>query len=878
MASDKLDRYRSKRDFGKTPEPQDEPAAARPKKKGKELAFVVQKHAASRLHYDFRLELDGVMLSWAVPKGPSFDPKDKRLAVQTEDHPISYNSFEGTIPKGQYGAGTVIVWDRGSWVPEGDPHKGLADGKLLFTLHGHKLAGLWELVRIAKGHEKQPPWILFKKHDEFERPHADYDVITALPDSVVSKPPPGPPQPWKSVRGSGFSRDSSPATQRSPSTLLASAPKTSLPATLAPQLATPSTSLPSEANAWLYEIKFDGYRLLTRIDEKGKPKLLTRNGHDWTTKMPRLARELAAQKIKNAWLDGEIVVLNDDGLPDFGALQLAFDGRKASDAIVYFLFDLPFLDGRDLRKLPQVDRRRLLQHRLQQALPANADGGALRLSAELEGSPADLFASASRLGLEGLIAKRCDAPYRSARSNAWLKLKTRLRQEFVVAGFTDRGGQRGAAEIGSLLLGVFDAKRLVSVGSVGTGWNGQLAADLKKRLVKIERDKPPFADGAAAVGSGRFSKRSPAPPRWVEPKLIAEVEFAEWTSDGQVRHASFLGLRDDKPAKQVVREENSVGGASAPIRAGGSQKIGAEAPPTKNQSKASPQMKITNPDRVIDEKSGLTKLDLVRYYDSVADWMLPHLKGRPCSLVRGPNGIGGELFFQKHAESLKITGLKQLDPAIDPEHEPLISIPSATALVGAAQMNVIEIHTWNALARRFETPDRIVFDLDPGEGVGWKKVQEAARLLHSFLDDLGLKAWLKTSGGKGLHIVVPIAAKLDWETVKGFSRDVVQHIAKVIPDRFVAKSGPKNRVGKIYIDYLRNSQGATTVAAFSARARPGLGVSMPVAWEQLDEIKSGDQWTIANTREYLSFEKNDPWAGYWKSRQGLAKAVKRLGG
>ena len=839
--TDPLDRYRAKRDFGRTPEPSGELGAS-----GGELAFVVQKHAATRLHYDFRLELDGVMLSWAVPKGPSYDPREKRMAVQVEDHPISYNSFEGTIPAGQYGAGTVIVWDKGTWEPVGDPRAGLAAGKLVFALHGQKMAGLWEFVRIAKPGDRQVAWLLFKKHDAYERPKEEYDVVTALPDSVVARPL-GPASKAASPGASQRSAKADGATS------LAAAVKAPLPAKLGPQLATLATGLPPGGD-WTFEIKFDGYRLMTRI-EKGVPRLITRGGHDWSARMPGLARELAGLGLDSAWLDGEIVVLGENGVPSFNALQSAFD-RRDPEGIVYFVFDIPYFEGYDLRQAPLRERRELLRTTLGSKPPDR-----IRFSADFDADPASILQSASNLNLEGIIAKRGDAPYVSQRTQTWLKLKCRQRQEFVVGGFTDRGDDAAAAEVGSLLLGVHDGQRgLVCVGGVGTGWDGRTAAALKARLVRLEASASPFATDAAAR-KARWSKRPAGSERWVAPQLVAEVSFADWTPDGRIRHAVFEGLRADKPPTEVVRERASTPEGAMPL--GTRQRSGST--------------KVSNPGRVVDASTGATKLDLVRYYESVAEWMVPHLQGRPCSLVRGPEGIAGELFFQKHADKLRIPDVRELDPSLWPGHAALLEVPTATAIAGAAQVNVIEFHTWNAQVRNIDRPDRMVFDLDPGEGVSWKRVQEAAALTRSLLADLGLQAWLKTSGGKGLHVVVPIAPRHDWATVKGFSQALVQHLAGVIPDRFVSKSGPKNRVGKVFVDYLRNSHGATTAAAYSARARPGLGVSMPVPWEMLDSLRSGAQWTVSTAREHLSFHGADPWADYWKARQSLARAMKLLG-
>lgn len=865
-AADPLQHYRAKRDFSRTPEPQD--AATAP---GAARSFVVQKHAATRLHYDFRLELDGVLLSWAVPKGPSFDPADKRMAVRTEDHPLSYASFEGTIPKGQYGAGTVIVWDRGHWTPVGDPRAGLAEGKLVFDLHGQKLAGRWELVRIRKpGEERQDPWILFKKRDAHARPRAEFDVVSALPDSVVTHPlaPAAPPLAAPALGGAArrLGKDGTapaPPDGADGDLGLPGARRAALPATLAPQLATLASAVPA-AGEWLCEIKFDGYRVLARL-ERGRARLFTRNGHDWTERMPELAEELQRLPLRSGWLDGEIVVIGADGTPDFNALQNAFDGRRSA-ALAYYLFDLPFLDGQDLREVPLQARRA----RLQRLLAGHA-GERLRYSDSFPGAPAEVLHAACRTGLEGVIAKRADAPYRSQRTDTWLKLKCQQRQEFVVGGYTDRANASG--EIGSLLLGVHDdAGRLRFVGSVGTGWDAAAARDLHRRLARLKADQPPFDDGAA-VKRGRWTRRPAGSERWVRPRLVVEVAFGDWTPAGQIRHAVFAGVREDKPARAITREtavDPPAAAAPAPAATGRSRAAA-------TATKAVPAgVKVTNPQRVIDPQSGLTKLDLVRYYDSVAERILPHLRGRPVSLVRGPNGIGGPLFFQKHGEKIGIPGIKELDPALWPGHDALLEIDSREALLGAAQMNVIEFHTWNSMSRHIDRPNRIVFDLDPGEGVAWKAMQEAAQLVRGLLDELALPAWLKTSGGKGLHVVVPIAPRWDYDTVKDLSQAVVVHLARTLPERFVAKSGAGNRIGRIFVDYLRNGHGATTAIAFSARARPGLGVSMPVPWDDIPRLKGGAQWTVADAREHLSFERADPWADYWTTRTSIVKAARAL--
>ncbi|MEX3961895.1 DNA ligase D [Paraburkholderia sp. EG286B] len=828
-SSPPLSRYGKKRDFRVTPEPA--PPAASPPAENGHLGFVVQKHWASRLHYDFRLELDGVLLSWAVPKGPCYDPKEKRMAIHVEDHPADYAGFEGTIPAKQYGAGDVIVWDRGSWEPVGDPREGMTAGKLVFRLHGEKLAGLWELVRISKPDDRQDQWMLFKKRDAWAQPLAEYDVIKALPDSVTAKP--------LGLIEDRAPRVARPARSESSEMDLSAAVPAPLPARLEPQLATLAPSLPASGD-WITEAKLDGYRMLSRI-AKGRVRLITRGGHDWTASFPALAAEVEALALDSAWLDGEITVLKN-GLPSFAALQDAIDGNANQD-IVYFLFDLMYLDGKDLRKVPLWSRRMLLARHL-----ANA-GEHIRFSEDFEAPPAQLFEAASGLGLEGLMLKRRDAPYESGRTQTWLKAKSRLRQELVICGFTGRGGKDG--EIGSLLLGYYADGKLRDAGSVGTGWDARTARDLWARLTPLEVDAAPFEVDVAR--SRRWARRSAGSERWVRPELVAEVEFADWTADGVIRQASFRGLRIDKPPSGVVRE-------------GG--KTQAPEPQLK--------LKITHPERVVDPSTGVTKADLVRYYASIAERILPHLKARPIAMVRAPAGIAEDLFFQKHAERTGMPGLTAHDRSLWPNHPPLLTVDTVDALLSTAQMNAVEFHTWNSTVRRLDKPDRVIFDLDPGEGVKWGRVQEAALLVQTLLSELGLQAWLKTSGGKGLHVVVPLAPRLDYDAVKSFSQAFVRHLAKTIPERFSATAGASNRVGKVYVDYLRNGKAQTTAAAFSARARPGMGVSMPVAWAQLNDLKSGAQWTVQTAREYLSFQQQDPWADYWSAAQSLASAIKLL--
>ncbi|WP_457424271.1 DNA ligase D [Roseateles sp. P5_E7] len=630
---------------------------------------------------------------------------------------------------------------------------------------------------------------------------------------------------------------------------LSKAVKAPFPAKLEPQLATLTQGPPAGAN-WVIENKFDGYRVLVRI-QGGKVRLITRNGNDWTDKLKSLTAEVEQLDIKQAWLDGEMVVLNEHGVPDFNMLQNAIDNSRSANLQLY-LFDAPFLGDLDLRAVPLRARRQVLENLLEQNTSDR-----IRFSEQLNAAPRDVLEAACRLGLEGVMLKDPDAPYVGRRSESWLKLKCQRRQEFVVVGFTDRAN--APRDVGAMLLGYYENGKLRYGGSVGTGWSSAQGGELQAMLLKLETKEPPV--DAAMVTPGRWSKRRSGAERWVKPTMVVEVAFGEWTPDGHVRHATFRGVRTDKPAKSIKREEAAAAGAP-------SRQAAVTAPAFK--------VKVSNPQRVIDPTTGTTKLQLVEFYKAIAPWMLPHLKDRPVSLVRGPSGIGGELFFQKHSEA-KMPGMTELDPALWPGHDALLAVNSVEALVHAAQFNVIEFHTWNSTSKRIDDPDRVIFDLDPGEGVTWAHIQEAAVLTHGLLEQLGLKAWLKTSGGKGLHVVVPLAPKLDYETVKHFSQNVVQHMAKVIPQRFVAKSGGSNRVGKIFVDYLRNGHGQTTAAAFSARARPGMGVSIPVSWEQLPDIKSGAHWTIATAPDYMASQRDDPWIDYWKSRQTLTQARKLLG-
>jgi len=840
---DALKLYKSKRDFSVTSEPAE---GGQPGKDA--LSFVIQKHWASRLHYDFRLELDGTMKSWAVPKGPSYDTRDRRMAVHVEDHPISYSDFEGTIPEKQYGAGKVIIWDKGTWEPVGDPHEGYRKGNLKFQLRGHKMHGNWVLVRMKGRGEKQEPWLLIKEKDDFARPSEEFSLVDELPDSVKALPMPGTKEKTPAKR-KAKAKAAAPASAAGLPEGVLEAP---LPEEFAPELATLVDSPPGNPEEWVFEVKFDGYRMLARI-EKGKVRLITRNNNDWTAKLRSLQKEVQRLGLPDGWYDGEIVVHDAQGRPNFGLLQLAFDGSDTAD-IVYFLFDAPYLGGYDLRNASLVDRRALLEGALNQAKPSET----VRFSSVFGTDPDGLIAAACKIGLEGVIGKRRDSRYVSRRSPDWIKLKCGQRQEFVIAGYTDPKGARSG--IGALLLGTYDKDGVLRyAGNVGSGFDAASLRDISARLKALDTDTSPFPPRSVP---GRKH-------HWVKPELIAEVSFSEWTSAGAVRHPVFQGLRSDKPAQGITRE--------LPVPVKEVEKMKPAEPEVDDlEGKLPASLTITSGERVVDETSGATKLDVVRYYALVGELMMEHLKGRPVSLVRAPSGIKGDLVFQKHADLKKLPGIKHMDQALDPEHPPMLEIAKAEGILAAAQWNALEFHTQNAVGKSYDKPDRMVFDLDPGEGVAWPAMREAAQVMRAFLGELGLPAFLKTSGGKGLHVVVPIKGGKDWDTVKGFSQAIVNHMAATFPERYSAKSGARNRVGKIFIDYLRNGQGATTVCAWSARARPGLGISVPLAWDELATLKAGDQWNVKNAHTRLD-QGNAPWEGYAKAAKTLTGAMKALG-
>ncbi|WP_339526534.1 DNA ligase D [Pseudomonas sp. EL_65y_Pfl2_R96] len=841
-----LEKYNNMRNFEKSPEPAgvSKPAKGRRQGKAHALQFCIQKHDASHLHYDFRLELDGALKSWAVPKGPSLDPKVKRLAIHVEDHPLDYATFEGTIPEGHYGAGEVIVWDRGVWIPQDDPTKAYANGRLKFELLGEKLGGLWNLVRTHMP-GKQEQWFLIKHQDSAARPESEYDVVAAEPNSVLSDRAivaKSKPDPVKKPAARAL-KDKSPQ--------LTGARKASLPELIKPELATLVESAPD--GEWSYEVKFDGYRVMARIDHD-EVKLFTRNGHDWTHKLPGQAEALAALGLESAWLDGEMVVANEQGVPDFQALQNAFDAGRSGN-IVYYLFDVPYLNGVDLREVPVEERRAALAT----VLKPN-ENPQLRFSDAFGESPEALLNSACEMQIEGLIGKRLGSPYVSRRSSDWIKLKCKHRQEFVVVGFTDPQGSRGA--FGALLLGLHDrdSGELRYAGKVGTGFNEATLKRIHERLKPLQTKKPSVVNppsGGEAKGV-----------HWLKPVLLAEVAFAEMTKDGSVRQAVFHGLREDKPAEGITEER-----AKAMKTAAAKKTTAQDAPAPSQVSLGQGKVRITHPDRVIDASSGTTKMQLAEYYASVAEWILPQLKDRPVALVRAPDGIAGELFFQKNAERLAIPGIAILDKALT--GQPMMVINNARALIGAVQMGTVELHTWNATSVDLDKPDRFVLDLDPDPALPWKSMIEATRLTLTVLDELGLKAFLKTSGGKGIHLVVPLTRKHGWDEVKDFSHAIVSHMAKLLPERFSAVSGPKNRVGRIFIDYLRNGLGATTICAYAVRTREGLPVSVPVFREEVAELKGANQWNLHTVHERLAEVGDEPWADLKKTRQTITAEMRR---
>ena len=839
-----LETYWQKRHFDRTSEPRGK------KRRTDGFGFVVQKHAARRLHYDFRLELDGVLLSWAVPKGPSLDPSVKRLAVQTEDHPVEYGSFEGVIPKGEYGAGAVVIWDRGHWVPEGDPREAYARGRLSFELEGERLHGGFHLVR-TRGREKAPSWLLIKRKDAAAEPGSDARIVDENPESAASgrtlaAVAAAPDGVWHSNRSGAKSARLSRATRRSwpdPGEL-AGARKARMPGFVEPQLATLVTEAPA-GDAWLHEIKLDGYRMLARC-QSGRVAWLTRRGHDWSERVPSLGRELAGLGLDGALLDGEIVVLRG-GVSDFQELQNSLsEGRDGR--CLFYAFDVLHFGQHDLRGATLLERKTFLA-RLLEAAGASGAESRIRFSDHVLGQGEEFFAGACELGVEGIVCKRADARYTSGRTRSWLKVKCLQRQEFVIGGFTAPGGAR--SHFGALLLGVHEHGGLAYAGRVGTGFSQRSLAELHARLEPLVRARAAFANpprGADARGV-----------RWVEPRLVAEVQFAERTSEGLVRHASFLGLREDKPASEV-REER----AAPPPR----RKPAAKPKPT-----TLPSVRLTHPDRVLYAKQGITKADLALYYAQVAERMLPLLAQRPLMLVRCPRGQGAECFHQKHpgrglSKAIRRVPIEEREGVLETMY-----VENLDGLLQLVQIGALEIHTWGCRVDAVERPDQLTFDLDPDTALPWRDVVRAARELKARLEELDLTPFLKTTGGKGVHLVVPIRPSAGWDDAKQFCKDIAEGMVRRHPDRYVATISKAKRKGKLLIDYLRNGRGATAVCAYSTRAREGAPVALPVAWSELARLRPG-RFRVANVPAHLA-RAPDPWADLGAHRTALSARLLR---
>lgn len=830
-----LETYRKKRNFKSTKEPEGRAPA-----RSAGHSYLIQKHAARRLHYDLRLEMDGVLKSWAVTRGPSLVPGEKRLAVHVEDHPIEYGEFEGTIPKGEYGGGTVVLWDRGHWKPIGDEHKAYAKGHLEFEIDGDKLHGRWHLVRMkGRRGEKADNWLLIKAEDEAARAPEEPDILEERPESVktgrgvedIAGEEPG----WSSKTGKiARPRDKQPV---EPSRL-ENAKKAKLPDFVEPSLAT-LVAKPPAGERWLHEIKFDGYRLQARIDGNDF-KLITRRGLDWTERFGKAVRDaFAALPVKTALIDGELVVENAGGASDFSALQADLsEGRM--DRFVFYAFDLLHLEGYDLTAVPLFRRRDALEGLL------GAADGLLRFSGAFETEGDVVLRHACRLGLEGVVSKLREGPYRSGRGRDWVKSKCSKRQEFVVAGYVPSTASQSA--IGSLVLGRYDGDKLVPVGRVGTGFSATVAADLYKRLKTIETKKSPFAEKLDAEAARRV--------RFVSPDLVAEVDFRSWTADGNLRHASFQGLREDKDPHEVAAERT-------------------ESEETPRQAMSN--VKLTHPDRILWPEAGVTKEGLANYYTEVWEKIAPFVTGRPLALVRCPEGIAGQCFFQKHAWKGLGKAIKpQPDPA-DKSGEPNLTIDDLDGLISLVQAGVLEIHPWGSTMKAIEKPDMIVMDLDPGERIEWTDLVSAAEEVRRRLEDKGLNAFVKTSGGKGLHVVAPLKPKAEWDAVKAFAHDIAQAMASDEPDRYVATITKSKRGGKILVDYLRNGRGATAVAPYSTRARPGAAVSMPLAWDELAAIPGADHFTVENAPTRLAHLEADPWADFRKSAMPLPAVKKEKG-
>lgn len=804
--------YTTKRDFTKTSEPR---GARRKSTGGGKLSFVIQKHAARTLHYDLRLELDGVLKSWAVAKGPSLVPGEKRLAIHVEDHPLDYGSFEGVIPKGQYGAGSVIVWDRGTWLPDGDPNEGLAKGHLGFNLEGSKLKGHWHLVRMRRRpKEKQESWLLIKSEDGAARSPEDPDILDEMPNSV--------------------------ATHKSIDDIAQSAVSAAVPSFIEPCLAKLADKPPA-GRQWIHEIKFDGYRI--QVCKGGdKIALYTRSGLNWTGKFGALSEAFKSISADTAVIDGELIVEKHNGVPSFSALQIALKHGQ-TDELRYYAFDLLFRDGEDLRPLP-LSKRKAQLHEILSGLPEHSP---IRISEHLSFDGKAVLDQACRMGLEGIVSKRIDRPYRSGRIGDWIKSKCTQSDEFVIVGYSQSTTTRRA--IGALALGQYEGKRLVYRGRVGTGFSEEQTGAIFKKLEPLKRSTPPL-DRLPAEEKGRGL-------RWTEPEIVADIEFRDWTHDGLIRHAVFRGLREDKLASEAISEAKMPATSRA-----------ADLPEFDSS-------KLTHPERLLWPDVGVTKLGLAQFYAEIWSWIAPHIVRRPLSMLRCPEGISQTCFFQKHAWAGLDDSIKRFRPK--DEDQDILYIEDFEGLLGLVQASVLEIHPWGSLIDDVDQSDRITFDLDPGPGLQWTDVIEAAFDVRGILGDTGLESFVKTTGGKGLHVVVPLRPGADWPAAKEFALSVAEHMAALKPGRYTTSMAKRSRNRRIFIDYLRNARGATAVAAYSTRARDGAPVSTPIGWEELTSEVGPAHYSVSNLTTRLHHLPAEPWAAFSELRQTLPAPLKKGG-